>query len=96
MSFEELYSIIADFVQIGYMTAVQAYEPCQDNIRLKDIKKWLKMMHVDYKKFKTLVDIGTIKAKRIGTAKNSPLYYSKKEIKQALAAVKVSNLIKNI
>ena len=75
------------------MTAVQAYEPCQDTIRLSEVKKWLKMMHVDYKKFKTLVDIGIIKARRIGTSKNSPLYYSKLEIKQALAAVKVSNLI---
>ena len=93
MDFNELNGIIADFVQVGYMTAVKAYEPSQDRVKQTDVKNWLKMMNGDYKIFKSLVDIGTIKAKRIGTAINSPLYYSKKEIKQALSAVKVSNIL---
>ena len=93
MDFNEINGIIEDFVQIGYMTAVKAYEPAQDRIRLSEVKKWLKMMNVDYKKFKSLVDIGTIKVMRVGKSKNSPLFYSKKEIKQALAAAKISNII---
>ena len=93
MDFNELKNIISDFVQVGYMTAVQAYEPPQDVVRKSDVKKWLKMMNIDYNKFKNLVDIGTIKARRLGTAKNSPLYYSKKEIKQALATAKVSKIL---
>ena len=91
----ELNGIISDFVQVGYMTAVQAYEPPQDNVRLTEIKKWLKMMNIDYKRFNAMVDKGLIKSKRIGMARNSPLYYSKKEIKTALATANLSKLITN-
>ena len=93
MDFNEINGIIEDFVQIGYMTAVKAYEPSQDRVKQTEVKKWLKMMNIDYKRFKSLVDIGTIKVVRVGKSKNSPLFYSKKEIKQALAAVKISNII---
>lgn len=93
MEFSELSDSLQRFVQIGFMEAVKAYEPAQDRVRLKDVKAWLKMMLIDYKTFKVLVDKGTIKARRIGTAKNSPLYFSKKEIKQALATV---DLLKKI
>jgi hypothetical protein len=91
----EISNIISDFVQVGYMTAVKAYEPPQDMIRLAETKKWLKMMCIDIKRFKALVDVGVIKSKRIGKAKNSPLYYSKKEIKTALATANLSKLITN-
>lgn len=87
IEFNELRDSIQKFVQVGFMEAVRAYEPSQDRLRQKDVKKWLKMMLIDYRTFKVLVDKGTIKAKRYGTAINSPLYYSKKEIKQAMATL---------
>lgn len=95
MDIQELNAVIADFVQVGYMTAIRAYEPPQDIIRQADLKKWLKMMKVDLKKFNALVSKEIIKPIRIGTNKNSPLYYSKTEIKQALSAANVSRLIAN-
>lgn len=91
--FQELNAIIADFVQIGYMEAIKAYEPSQDYIRLSEVKGWLKIMRIDKKRFDVLVERGIIKPARRGAGKNSPLYFSKKEIKQALAMSKVSKLI---
>lgn len=90
---QELNSVIADFVQVGYMQAVKAYEPAQDLVRLSEVKRWLKMMKIDLKKFNVLVHKEIIKPIRKGEGRNSPLYYSKKEIKQALSMSNVSGLI---
>ena len=93
MEFNELNKLLSRYVQVGFMEAVRMYEPTQDMIRLTEVKAWLKMALVDYKAFKTLVDKGAIRAKKTGDAKNSPLYYSKKEIQQALANVGVMRAI---
>lgn len=93
MKIEEIQSIMIDSYQVGYMEAVKAYEPAQDLIRLSDVKKWLKMMKIDLKKFNVLVHKEIIKPIRKGEGRNSPLYYSKKEIKQALSLANVSGLI---
>lgn len=93
MNIEELQSIMIDSYQVGYMEAVKAYEPAQDLIRLREVKKWLKMMKIDLKRFNALVHKEVIKPIRKGEGRNSPLYYSKKEIKQALSMVNVSGLI---
>ena len=93
LSLEELNGMIADFTQIGFMTAIKAYEPTQDKVRLTEVKNWLRFNRIDYKKFKALVDTGLIKRKRDGKCINSPLYFSKEEIKKALATAKVSGII---
>lgn len=93
MKIEEIQSIMIDSYQVGYMEAIKAYEPAQDLIRLSDVKKWLKMMKIDLKKFNVLVHKEIIKPIREGEGRNSPLYYSKKEIKQALSLANVSGLI---
>lgn len=91
----ELGDLLSRYVQVGFMEAVRMYEPAQDRIRLAHVKAWLKMAHVDEKTFKALVGKGMIKARKEGTARNSPLYYSKKEIQQALACVGVMRAINN-
>lgn len=93
MNIEELQSIMIDSFQVGYMEAVKAYEPAQDLIRLSEVKRWLKMMRIDMKRFNTLVHKEVIKPIRKGESRNSPLYYSKKEIKQALSMANVSGLL---
>lgn len=93
MSFEELSGILADYVQIGYMTAIRAYDPAQDEIRLADVRKWLRMMRVDEKTFHRLESAGHIRPSRRGTGRNSPLYYSKTAIVEALKAAKVSLIL---
>lgn len=87
IEFNELKETLQRFVQVGFMEAVRAYEPAQDRLRQKDVREWLKMMLIDYNTFKALVKKGAIKPRRYGSAVNSPLYYSKKEIKQAMATV---------
>lgn len=95
ITLNELYDVVADFVQIGYMEAVRTYEPPQDSVRQSEVRKWLQMMCVDYKTFNALVHKGLINPHRSGTSANSPLVYSKKEIKQALATVKINRLMVN-
>lgn len=93
MDIQELSSVIADFVQVGYMGAVKAYEPPQDLIRLCDVKKWLKMNKKDFGKFNDLVKKDVITPVRRGTGRNSPLFYSKEEIIRSLAMADIGRSI---
>lgn len=95
IAIEELGGIIADFVRVGYNSAVADYDPPQDRIRLSEVKKWLKFRHVEYKTFQTLVDKGLIHARHSGSAVNSPLVYSKAEIQKALATMRVNRCFVN-
>ena len=93
MNIEEIQSIMIDSYQVGYMEAIKAYEPAQDLIRQKDVKKWLNMMKIDFKRFNILVGNKLINPIRKGESRNSPLYYSKAEIKQALSLANVSGIM---
>lgn len=89
----ELNAVIADFVQVGFMEAVKAYEPARDLVRASEIKDWLHMMQIDEARFNALRKKKLINTIRKGTGRNSPLYYSKKEIKQAMSTARISSLI---
>ncbi|MDT3388106.1 MAG: hypothetical protein LIR46_10165 [Bacteroidota bacterium] len=89
MTTAEIFALVADAVQVGYMEAIKAYEPSSDIVRQSEVSKYLKLCLYDKRKFKSLVDGGYIKPVRMGKAKNSPLGYSKKEIKQAFLSQKI-------
>lgn len=91
MTIEELGNVIADFIRVGYDTAVADYDPPQDVLRASEVKKWLRFRHLDIKVFKDFENLGLIKARR-GSAKNSPLLYSKKEIVRVFATQKLIKL----
>ena len=93
MKIEEIQSIMIDSYQVGYMEAIKAYETSQDYIQLSEVKSWLKMMKIDFKKFNTLVSTGLIKPIQRGERRNSPYFYSKTEIKKALSTANVSGLL---
>ena len=95
MEIQELNRMVADFVQVGWMQAVKMYEPPQDCVKLSEVKKWLRMACLDYKTFQRLVKSEVIKPFRQGKGKNSPLYYSKADIKQAFATVGMAGIIAN-
>lgn len=95
MSIEELGGIIADFVRVGYNSAVADYDPPQDTLRQSEVEKWLKFRHVELKTFQTLVKKGLIHKRRSGSAVNSPLVYSKAEIQKALATMRLDRLYVN-
>ena len=44
IEYNELKNSLQQFVQVGFMEAVKAYEPAQDRLRQKDVKSWLKML----------------------------------------------------
>ena len=86
--------IIADFVRVGYNSAVMDYDPPQDRLRQSEVKKWLKFRKIEFKAFQELENKGLINARK-GSAVNSPLYYSKVEIQKAFATMRVNNLFVN-
>lgn len=88
----EIGNIISDFVRVGYNAAVKDYDPPQDKLRQSEVKKWLKFRKIDFKTFQELEKQGLIHARK-GDAVNSPLYYSKKEIQEAFATMRLNRLI---
>ena len=92
LTISELGGIIADFVHVGYNLAIKDYDPPQDKLRLSEVKKWLKFRKIDFKTFQELEKQGLIHARK-GEAINSPLYYSKKEIQEAFATMRLNRLI---
>lgn len=95
MQITDIRALMAEVWQVGYMEAVKAYEPVRDQIRKSDIADWLTMMNIDRKVFRKLEKAGLIKAHKMGDGKNSPLIYSKAEIKRAIATRTASRLYVN-
>lgn len=89
----DLNRMIADFVQVGYMQAVKVYDPPQDKVRKSEVKKWLRVANLDQRRFDRLVKAEIIKPFRTGESKNSPFFYSKKEIKQAFSMAAIGEMI---
>ena len=92
IAINELGGIIADFVRVGYNSAVADYDPPQDKLRQSEIKKWLKFRKIDFKTFQELEKKGLIHARKGGAVK-SPLYYSKAEIQKAFATMRLNRLM---
>lgn len=90
MRLDEMIPVLETAFQVGYMEAVKAYEPPQDMLRKTELKKWLALMHIDKRRVQALIDKGLVKPYRKGTGKNSPLYFSKIDIKKAIAAADIA------
>lgn len=95
LTIQEIGTIVSDFIQVGFMEAVKSYEPSKDTIRENELIGWCKMLGIDKKRIKALVEAGIIHKKRNGEGKNSPIIYSKKEIKCAIATAKLNGIIKS-
>lgn len=95
MTLEDIKDIVAQSFEIGYLNALQAIEPSCDELRQAEVKKWLKTQNIRLTRFDALVSEGMVRGRRKGKAVNSPIYYSKKEIKQALLVCKVEELTNN-
>lgn len=94
IAINELGGIIADFVRVGYNSAVADYDPPQDKLRLSEVKKWIKFRRLEFSTFQELENQGLIHARK-GDAVNSPLYYSKAEIQKAFATMRLNRLFVN-
>lgn len=94
IAINELGGIIADFVRVGYNSAVADYDPPQDKLRLSEVKKWIKFRRLEFSTFQELEKQGLIHARKGGSV-NSPLYYSKTEIQKAFATMRLNRLFVN-
>ena len=92
MRAEDFARLITDCYQVGYMEAVRAYEPALDWVRASELKAWLRLMHIEPRRFRRLVEAGLVRPVRRGTGRNSPICYSKAEIKRALLTAGVTTL----
>lgn len=90
ISMSELQSILTDCMTASRMEALRALEPSTDKLRLADVKAWLRLNNIEYRQFKKLEKAGLIATHRTGASRNSPLIYSKTEIRQALAAATIA------
>lgn len=93
MTIDQITAFIADSVQIGYMAAVKAYEPTADELRVSELKKWCQATFTDYKKLQKLIKAGVVTPHRKGDAVNSPLLFSKADIKRAIITNRLSQYI---
>lgn len=93
LDYDNIKNMVIDFTRVGFAEATRMYEPAQDKLRKAEVIKWCKMMYIDRKTFLALERQGLIKARLSGTAKNSPLVYSKAEIVKALSIKKLSTTI---
>ena len=91
MTMEQLTEIISTAFLIGRMEATKAYEPTADMIRTAELEAWCKATATDWRKVRVLMERGRIRARRMGTAKNSPLVYSKEEVKRQLAVAGIAS-----
>lgn len=88
---ENLREIIIDCIEVGYMKAIKDYCVDEDLIRATQIDSWLAKNNISKKTFKTLLNEHSIVGIRKGTARNSPIYYSKEQVKAALLVEKNVN-----
>jgi len=93
MLLEEFIPIAEKSYEIGFMEAVKSYEPAQDRIRATELKKWLKMVHLSANDVERYVRAGLIKPFQLGESRNSPIYYSKSEIKKAFLTCRALNMM---
>ena len=57
------------------------------------VEKWCRATFTDYKTLLRLIKAGIVRSYRKGDSRNSPLYYSKAEIKQAIINARLSRYI---
>lgn len=89
MHYDELCRLLSEYVRVGYAEAVRSYEPPRDLLRRAELLSWLKFVHADVGEFRLLEKRGDIKARRQGKADNSPLYYSKREVMEKMASLRL-------
>lgn len=92
MTFTDIKQLITESVQVGYMYAIKSYEPTADMIRERELKKWCALNGIDGKTVNRMIAKGIIRKHRTGESKNSPVVFSKSEIKENILILSVSNI----
>lgn len=93
---QNICQLMTEFIQLGYAQAVKAYEPQGDLIRTTAIQPWLRRMQIDPKLFRRLLKAGLVKSFKTGDKSNSPLYYSKEEIRKAISMARTTQYVNQL
>lgn len=95
ISLYQLKEIISEMTEVGYMRAIRQYEPTEDEITQREVIRWFKILGIEPSMLTRMENEGIVKGKRKGMGKNSPKYYSKVGIKEALASLKINKYLFN-
>lgn len=86
MTISAIQQLMQESFQVGYMQAMKTFEPSSCDIRETEVNSWLSAIGVSRDAWNRLKKTGLVQAFRKGNSPNSPLYYSKLDIKKALIA----------
>lgn len=95
ISLFQLKELISEMTEVGYMRAVRQYEPHMDEVSRREVLGWFKILGLEPSFLEKMESEGLVKGKRKGAGKNSPVYYSKVKVKEALASLKINTFLLN-
>lgn len=73
--------------QLGVAAYIKATTPALDRIKRREVYRWFKSIGQKPALLDKMENDNMLKGARYGSAKNSPIYYSKLEIQAALNAI---------
>lgn len=95
ITLSQLKEIISEMTEVGYMRAVRHYEPHMDEVSRREVLGWFKILGLKPSCLDKMENEGLIKGKRKGAGTNSPKYYSKVKIKEALISLNINKYLFN-
>lgn len=95
LDYADIIKLVSDAVMQGYMLATRSLEPSLDKVRRPEAIAWLRMYGFKAGTLDSFIEQGLVKPHRMGPAKNSPIYFSKAELQQAIITKRVASINNN-
>lgn len=89
ISVEAMKEIATDIFAAGMAQAVKMYEPIADWVKKDEITVWCVLNDINPKSVMALIKDGTIRGKHSGRGINTPVVYSKADIRKQIAIIKM-------
>jgi len=93
LDFYELKRLLQEAAELGAAANDKMREPTNDLIKQREAYRWLKSLGKEPILLEKMVNGGLIKKKRMGPAINSPICYSKLEIRSVLSSEQLMSVI---
>jgi Uncharacterized protein conserved in bacteria len=82
-----------EMAELGAAANEKRHFPVSDQIKQREARRWLKSLGYKPSLLDRFEEKGLVGKERIGTGRNSPLYYSRLEIQSALNALKMDGYV---